>query len=277
MTTKRSMPTTRRGALLAAAAGTALAAGCASPGTAPARTGRAPIVLLHGAWHGSWCWARVRPLLTAAGHEVFTPTFTGMGDRHHLSSAAVNLDTHVRDLVAAVQTEELRGAIVVAHSYAGYPATAALPRLAGAVSRLVYLDALLPSAGRASSEDWPPQALAGVMATLGEGFRLASFPPAAFGVPETHPEHAWLKRRLTDMPIGPLTQKVPADCPPITRLPVPAVYIRCTQNSLGDSRNAAQRAAAAGMRVVDLDTGHDAMLTAPAALAQQLLAIAREA
>jgi hypothetical protein len=134
---------------------------------------------------------------------------------------------------------------------------------------------LLPTPGRAAADDWPPQALAGVKATLGDGFRLASFPPAAFGVPETHPAHAWLKRRLTDMPIGPLLQAVPAGTPPINALPLPATYVRCTANALPDSKSAAVRAAAAGLVMADIDAGHDAMVTAPEALAALLLRIAR--
>jgi pimeloyl-ACP methyl ester carboxylesterase len=259
-----------------------LATSPATRPTAHAAGPRPPFVLVHGAWHGAWCWRHVRRALVAAGHEVFTPTLTGMGERHHLSSAAVNLDTHTQDIAAAIEAEELQGLVLVAHSYAGYPATAALGtsgtgavRVAARVSRLIYLDALLPTPGKSSADGWPPQALAGVKATLGEGFRLGSFPPAAFGVPENHPQHAWLKRRLTDMPIGPLLQTVPAPpvVPAVQALPVPASYIRCTQNTLADSRVAAERAKAIGMPVFDLDAGHDAMVTAPQALTQLLLRI----
>jgi pimeloyl-ACP methyl ester carboxylesterase len=268
MKTTQNLPLPRRRALLAGVAGVAGLAAVRAQ-TTPAR--KAPFVLVHGAWHGAWCWQALRPLLAAAGHEVFTPTFTGMGARHHLSSAAVGLATHTQDLVALLQTEELQGAVVVAHSYAGYPATAALAQVSQQVARLIYLDALLPTPGKASSDAWPPQALAGVRAALVDGFRLASFPPAAFGVPEDHPRHAWLKRRLTDMPITPLTDVYPANAPAPGALPVPSTYVRCTQNSLPDSGAAAKRAAELKIPVVDVMAGHDAMVTAPTELAKVLL------
>jgi pimeloyl-ACP methyl ester carboxylesterase len=263
-----------------ALAGLPLVAAAALPGAARAAshagpaTQRAPFVLVHGAWHGAWCWRHVRRALVAAGHEVFMPTLTGMGERHHLGSAQVNLLTHIADVVALVETEELQGAVVVAHSYAGYPCSGALEKVAARVGRLVYLDAMLPVPGKASADFWPPQAVAGVKAGLKEGFRLASFPAAAFGVPEAHPEHAWLARRLTDMPFGALDTAYPVSAPAPDKLPVPASYIRCLQNQLPDTRAAAERAAALKLPVLDLDAGHDAMVTAPQALTKLLLDIA---
>jgi pimeloyl-ACP methyl ester carboxylesterase len=267
-----STPSTRRRVLVglsAAAVGTAVQA------SGPATPARAPFVLVHGAWHGAWCWRHVRRALAAAGHEVFTPTLTGMGERHHLGSTQTTLATHIADVAAAIETEELQGAIVVAHSYAGYPCTGALGRVAPRVGRLVYLDAMLPVPGKASADFWPPQAVAGAKAGLKDGFRLASFPAAAFGVPEGHPEHAWLARRLTDMPFGALDTAYPAGAPAPEKLPVPARYIRCLKNALPDTRAAAERAKAIGLPVFDLDAAHDAMVTAPEALTKLLLDIAR--
>jgi pimeloyl-ACP methyl ester carboxylesterase len=269
-----SHPSRRRTLVGFSAAALGLAASPATRAAAHAAGPRPPFVLVHGAWHGAWCWRHVRRALVAAGHEVFTPTLTGMGERHHLGSAQVNLLTHIADIAAVLETEELQGAIVVAHSYAGYPCTGALERVAARVGRLVYLDAMLPVPGKASADFWPPQAVAGVKAGLKDGFRLASFPPAAFGVPEGHPEHAWLARRLTDMPYGALDTAYPASAPAPEKLPVPASYIRCLRNALPDTRAAAERAKAIGLAMLDLDTAHDAMVTAPAELAHQLLALA---
>ncbi|MBL8327881.1 MAG: alpha/beta hydrolase [Rubrivivax sp.] len=270
------IPSRRRALGAAASAATATLAAAALPGCASppaAGTPRAPFVLVHGAWHGAWCWRELRRLLTAQGHEVFTPTLTGMGERHHLSSAAINLDTHTADLVAVLKTEELQGAVLVAHSYAGLPALAALPQLSSQLSRLVLLDALLPEPGRSAADAWPPQALAQVRASAADGFRLAPFPPAAFGVPPGHPQHDWLLRRLTDMPLGPLLQPFPGRGPLLLH-GVRSTYLRCTLNALPDTRLAAQRAAALGLPVRDLVAAHDAMVTAPDALTQQLLALA---
>ena len=76
-------------------------------------------VLVHGAWHGGWCWRRVADRLTAAGHRVFTPTLTGLGERQHLLSASITLDTHVQDVCNLIRFEELTDICLVGHSYAG--------------------------------------------------------------------------------------------------------------------------------------------------------------
>ena len=88
-----------------------------------------PFVLVHGAWHGGWCWKRVAPLLRAHGHEVFTPTLTGLGERSHLLSAAVDHDMHVRDVVNVFEWEDIRDAVLVGHSYGGWVISGAIEKL----------------------------------------------------------------------------------------------------------------------------------------------------
>jgi pimeloyl-ACP methyl ester carboxylesterase len=79
----------------------------------------ATFVLVHGAWQGGWTWSRVTPLLRAQGHGVHTPTLTGVGDRAHLNSPQIGLDTHIQDVVATIQNERLNDVILVGHSYGG--------------------------------------------------------------------------------------------------------------------------------------------------------------
>jgi pimeloyl-ACP methyl ester carboxylesterase len=105
-------------------------------------------VLIHGAWSGAYRWKFVRPLLCAAGHEVFSPSLTGLGDRAHLGSAATNLSTHVQDIVNLVECEDLRDLVLVGHSYGGMPITGAADLLAERIAHLVYVDAFLPSDGQ---------------------------------------------------------------------------------------------------------------------------------
>ena len=81
-------------------------------------------LLVHGGWHGGWCWGRVTPLLREAGHEVFTPTLTGLGERAHLLSPEIDLDTHIRDVLGVIKYEDLHDLILVGHSYAGMIITA---------------------------------------------------------------------------------------------------------------------------------------------------------
>ena len=113
-----------------------------------ARAAKSPIVLVHGAWHGGWCWRRVVPLLQAAGHEVFAPTLTGLADRAHLLVRAINLDTHIQDVIGLLESAELSNAVLVGHSYAGAVITGVADRAASHLSSLVYLDAFLPANGK---------------------------------------------------------------------------------------------------------------------------------
>jgi len=103
----------------------------------------ATFVLVHGAWHGSWCWKRVRRLLQDQGHEVFTPTLTGVADRSHLMSHAVNLETHILDVVNLIQWEELSDIVLCGHSYGGGVATGVADRVPDRIRSLVYLDAFV--------------------------------------------------------------------------------------------------------------------------------------
>ena len=101
-------------------------------------------VLVHGAWHGGWCWRRVADILRARGHAVFTPTLAGLADKSHLMSASINLDTHIDDIVNLFRWERIADAVLVGHSYAGWPISGAIEKLEGKVSSIVYLDAFFP-------------------------------------------------------------------------------------------------------------------------------------
>ena len=114
-----------------------------------------PFVLVHGAWHGGWSWRKLRPLLEAAGHAVFTPTLTGLGERRHLCSRDIGLATHIQDVANLIEFEELSNVILVGHSYAGMVITGVGSAAGSRVGRLVYLDAFLPDDGK-SLNDYVP-------------------------------------------------------------------------------------------------------------------------
>ena len=101
-------------------------------------------VLVHGAWHGGWCWADVAGVLQAAGHRVFAPSLTGLADRAHLFGAQVTLATHVEDVVRLIEFERLDGCVLVGHSYAGNVITGVADRLRDRIRHYVYLDAVVP-------------------------------------------------------------------------------------------------------------------------------------
>src|SRR3954470_23644370 len=98
-------------------------------------------VLVHGGRHGGWCWKKLVPFLRAAGHEVFTPTLTGLGERKHLASPGVNLETHIQDVLGVIEYEGLRDIVLVGHSYSGMVVTGVADTVPDLIARLVYLDA----------------------------------------------------------------------------------------------------------------------------------------
>src|ERR1700760_4452365 len=100
----------------------------------------ATFVLVHGSWHGGWCYARVARLLRAAGHEVYTPTLTGMGERSHLAGGHINLDTHIRDIRNVFEYEDIGDAILCGHSYGGMVITGVAGEIGERIRSLVYLD-----------------------------------------------------------------------------------------------------------------------------------------
>ena len=262
---------TRRAAMAGAGAAAGIAALPVTARAAPA-AGR-DIVLVHGAWHGGWCWRDVAVDLRARGHRVLAPTLTGMGERLHLGAATTNLSTHIADIVAVLDCEEVRGATLVLHSYAGLPGSVAAGRRAGSLAHVVYLDALWPEPGRSNMADATPGLIAAAQATLVDGFRLPNFPAEAFGVAPDHPAYQWLARRLTTMPWGCLTEPLPALDPAFAGLD--KHFVAAAKNTLERTKAAAVKARAAGWPMHSLDTGHDTMVTAPRETAALIDRIAR--
>lgn len=108
----------------------------------------ATFVLVHGGWHGGWGWRRLTPLLREAGHEVFAPTLTGLGDRAHLRRLDTGLATHVADVAAVLELDDLHDVVLVGHSYAGMVITGVVQRCGERIRELVYFDAFVPAPGQ---------------------------------------------------------------------------------------------------------------------------------
>ena len=143
----------------------------------------ATFVVAHGAWSAGWAWKKMRPLLRAAGHELWTPTYTGLGERAHLANAEVSLDTHIRDVVAAIEMENLNDAILIGHSYGGMVATGVADRARARISQLVYLDAFAPIEGQSIFDLIPPD----VAEKMRSG---AAQSPSGYGIPPNGPLRA---------------------------------------------------------------------------------------
>jgi pimeloyl-ACP methyl ester carboxylesterase len=166
-----------------------------------AETPRKIFVLVHGAWHGGWCWRRVADRLDRHGHKVFTPTLTGLGERSHLLSTAINLDTHITDIVNVFKWEDIRDVCLCVHSYGGWPGSGALEQIGDRVSSIVWLDAFKPANGERAFDTASPFARDGIEAAVAHGEPGRPAPAAhMFGVNEA--DRAWVESKLTPQPTG---------------------------------------------------------------------------
>jgi pimeloyl-ACP methyl ester carboxylesterase len=158
-------------------------------------------VLVHGAWVGGWVWRPNAQGLRKAGHEVYTPTMTGLGERSHLMSPSINLDTHITDIVNVIKQEELSEIVLVGHSYGGMVVTGVADALSDKIRSLVYLDAFVPENGQSLLSLLPPGLPAPVAASE---YTLAPLPAAFFGAsPEVA---AFVDARTTPQPTACFTQ-----------------------------------------------------------------------
>lgn len=228
-------------------------------------------VLVHGAWHGAWCWRRVLPGLWAAGHRAFAVSLTGVGERAHLLRPDINLQTHADDVCAVIEAEELQRAVLVGHSYGGMVITAVADRLADRLSHLVYLDAVVPEPGESWSSGHTPETQAARRAAISATGTLPPADPAAFGLQGE--DAAWVARRQTPQPGGVYDDPLHFDAQRINRLP--RTFIDCTSPALPTIDVMRRRVRAApGWQVVEIATGHDPMVSAPDELLAALLAVA---
>jgi pimeloyl-ACP methyl ester carboxylesterase len=231
-------------------------------------------VLVHGAWHGGWCWSRVADRLRSAGHLVFTPTQTGLGERKHLLSKNITLDTFTADIVNVIETEELTDVILVGHSFGGNAISGTADVIPGKIRHLVYLDSLMVEGGKSPFDSLPADVVAARRKLAEEssgGLSLPNPPPSAFGVLDAH-DAEWVKRRLTPHPLSTYTSRQNIKGPVGNNLP--RTYIHCTNPSyaaLQASRDWVK--AQAGWRWAEIATVHDAMVTAPDELAKMLMGV----
>lgn len=169
----------------------------------------ATFVLVHGAWHGGWCWRRVADRLRAAGHDVYTPTLTGLADRSHLLSPSVRLQTHILDVANLLSWEDLESVVLCGHSYGGMVITGAADREASRIKSLVYVDAYVPSDGESAMDSRPPERVELAfeqIRSVGEGWWMPPTPAASFRVNEA--DQAWVDAKCTNFPVSCFTQPV---------------------------------------------------------------------
>ena len=238
----------------------------------------ANFVLVHGAWHGGWCWQRVSTLLQQQGHRVHAVTLTGLGERAHLLSPAITLDTHIDDVVSAIEVEELHDVVLAVHSYAGMIGTAVADRIGKHLKHLVYVDAVIPKPG----ESWSSTQSAATQQqrlSAAQASTRFSFPPPdpeVFGL--TAADHAWVKRRQTPHPGN--TYQAPLSFDMQRVAAIARTFVNCTQPALATIEPSRLRAKdpkfwdgawLPNSKIVEIKTGHDPMISEPATLAKILL------
>lgn len=233
----------------------------------------ATFVLVHGAFHGGWCWQRLTPYLQAAGHLVYTPTLTGLGERSHLLSPTINLTCHIQDVVNLVLYEDLEDVILVGHSYAGMVISGVADQCAARIARLVYLDAFVPENGETALDQWLDRSWLKIpkMPTSPEGWYIPTPSPEAMGVTDTA-DAVWLAARMVPHPVNTQTEKLLLVNKAAES--IPRTYILCSMNS-PEMGKAVDRIKNHPLgQILTLETGHDAMITAPKEVATLLIGLA---
>jgi pimeloyl-ACP methyl ester carboxylesterase len=242
----------------------------------------ATYVLVHGSFWGSWAWTDLARLLRAAGHDVYAPSLTGLGERVHLASPEITLDTHILDVSGTLTYEELQDVVLVGHSYAGMVLTGVAERMPERIAHLVFLDAGIPRDGESLSSmmgpDWTELVLQ-LARTQGDGWRFGS---RRADMGSLSPQEQSWYGRATPQPIQTWLQPLAVRNPAAAL--IPRTFILCSDRqwpsnvffdaSAATIERGAAAAREAGWGYHELPTAHHAMLSAPQALADLLLDLA---
>ncbi len=229
----------------------------------------ATFVLVHGAWHGSWCWKRVRQALQALGHEVFTPTLTGVGERSHLLSPQVTLDTHIDDIVNLIQWEELSNVVLCGHSYGGCVISGVVDRIPDRIASLVYLDAFVLGNGQSLHDTLPAaqrDAQLDLARRVGDGWKVPPIPAEVFNV--NLADRAWVDRQCTMQPLATFQQALRLSGG--FNASKNTTFILATGFSDSPFPQFYDQAKARGWKTMTIASGHDVMLDEPVELTSAL-------
>jgi pimeloyl-ACP methyl ester carboxylesterase len=236
---------------------------------APAPT---TFVLVHGAWHGGWCWRRVADLLTAKGHRVFAPTLTGLGERSHLMQPGINVSTHATDVVNVIKWERLANVVLCGHSYGGMVASAVAEQVLDRIASIVFLDAFVPENGD-SMADLTSQVVRDNLKTATErgDISVPGRPAAAFLVNEQ--DQAWVDSLTGPQPIGTMTEKLKLTGA-VGKI-AKKTYVRAASYPNPGFDKALERVKAdTAWRTYGVPCGHDVMVDMPERLAEILIEVA---
>jgi len=276
----------RRGIIFGLAATTAMLSACttmpaAQSGKAAGAGARTTYVLVHGAWHGGWCWRDVQAGLEALGHKVYTPTLTGLADRANELTAEVGLNTHIADIISVIEDNDLRDFVLVGHSYGGMVITGVVDAMKDRIAHIVYLDAALPVDGDTMITQGPSRSEAEIIGTTKaltalapDGVGMGAFPPEFLGIPKDHPSYQWVADNLTPHPLK--TWLDPIRLVNGGSDDLPRTYLHCVEPVLPNASfayHASEVQADPSWSYQSLPTGHDAMITLPKKLVEVFTAL----
>ena len=230
----------------------------------------ATFTLIHGAWHGAWAWDFVVPLLRDRGHRVTRPTLTGLGEKAHLLSSDITLQTFTDDLVEHLEDLDLTEVVLVGHSFGGNAITGAAAVVPGRIRELVYLDAMIAQSGVApfallDQAAWAQRKQA-AMDSSG-GLSMPCPPGASFGLSDAE-QIGWVEGQLTAHPLRTYETSLLYDGPPGNDLP--ARYIVATNPPYPALATHLNKARELGWPIQEIASGHDCMVSDPDMLADLL-------
>jgi pimeloyl-ACP methyl ester carboxylesterase len=231
----------------------------------------ATFLVCHGAWSAGWAWKKMHPLMSAAGHHLLTPSYTGLGERVHLANPSINLETHIEDILNVVKYEDLREIVLIGHSYGGMVATGVADRARDRISQLIYLDGFVPEDGQSLFDlNETGRSRIQELANAGDGWRVPPNPTPA----DTSPtDLEWLSERRVDMPIKCFETKLKLLGGELT---LPRSYIYATRITPADTFGpfASRAKADPGWSYYEIDASHSPNVTAPETLMALLEKIA---
>jgi len=228
----------------------------------------AAYVLCHGGWAGGWQWDEVASLLRSAGHRVFTPTLTGLGERVHLANPEIDLNTHIQDIRMVLKYENLHDIVLLGYSLSGTVITGVAEKAPERIGHLVYLDAFVLGDGQSLADQLGPEIMDSMEQSAqlyGDGWRVPHDPPDA--------------DRRTDQPLKPALTPLAVKNPAAAALPRTFIYCARGAQDIGPIHLPIAQAAEKAKiddhwRYRELNTGHTPMWTAPKELAALLLEVA---
>jgi pimeloyl-ACP methyl ester carboxylesterase len=224
-------------------------------------------LVCHGAWSAGWAWKKMHPLMNKAGHRLVTPTYTGLGERAHLAHPAIDLETHIADMLGVIKYEDLRDFVLIGHSYGGMVATGVADRVRDKVKQLIYIDAFVPE-GDQSLFDFlaeSEQRRMRELAKSGDGWRVPPNPTP----PDTLSEDVeWIAPRRVDMPVKCFEARLGLSAP----LNLPRSYIYATRAAPSDTFRQFAKITKndPAWRYYEIDASHAPNVTAPEALMAML-------